>query len=113
MSQIGNSLFDAPGSEKVAALLEKAKKNNVKVVFPVDYITADKFDKDANVRFTGVILWFVFALTRFCRLVLLLMRRVSLKDGWVLTQVQNLVNCTVRPSWPRRPSSGTGAYDSS
>ena len=57
MSQIGNSLFDAPGSEKVAALLEKAKKNNVKVVFPVDYITADKFDKDANVRFTGVILW--------------------------------------------------------
>ena len=60
MSQIGNSLFDAPGSEKVAALLEKAKKNNVKVVFPVDYITADKFDKDANVRFTGVILWAFF-----------------------------------------------------
>ncbi|KAG8882196.1 phosphoglycerate kinase, partial [Tulasnella sp. 403] len=46
---IGNSLFDAPGSEKVAALLEKAKANNVDVVFPVDYVTADKFDKDANV----------------------------------------------------------------
>lgn len=45
---IGNSLFDAPGSEKVAALVEKAKKNNVKLVFPVDYITADKFDKDAK-----------------------------------------------------------------
>jgi hypothetical protein len=50
ISQIGNSLFDAPGSEKVAGLVEKAKKNNVKLVFPVDYITADKFDKDAKVR---------------------------------------------------------------
>ncbi|KDN49367.1 Phosphoglycerate kinase, partial [Rhizoctonia solani AG-8 WAC10335] len=45
---IGKSLFDQAGSEKVAALLEKAKKNNVKVVFPVDYITADKFDKNAE-----------------------------------------------------------------
>ncbi|KAJ2936521.1 hypothetical protein H1R20_g575, partial [Candolleomyces eurysporus] len=45
---IGNSLFDAPGSEKVASLVEKAKQNNVKLVFPVDYITADKFDKDAK-----------------------------------------------------------------
>ncbi|GLB35215.1 putative phosphoglycerate kinase [Lyophyllum shimeji] len=45
---IGNSLFDAPGSEKVAGLLEKAKQHNVKVVFPVDYIIADKFDKDAK-----------------------------------------------------------------
>ncbi|KAJ3990062.1 phosphoglycerate kinase [Lentinula detonsa] len=45
---IGNSLFDAPGSEKVKGLVEKAQKNNVKIVFPVDYITADKFDKDAT-----------------------------------------------------------------
>jgi len=45
---IGKSLFDQAGSEKVAGLLEKAKKNNVKVVFPVDYITGDKFDKDAT-----------------------------------------------------------------
>ena len=48
--QIGKSLFDAPGSEKVAALVEKAKKNNVKIVFPVDYVTADQFAKDAKVR---------------------------------------------------------------
>ncbi|KAF8964076.1 phosphoglycerate kinase [Flammula alnicola] len=48
---IGNSLFDEPGSGKVAALVEKAKKNNVKLVFPTDYITADKFDKNAN---TGI-----------------------------------------------------------
>jgi phosphoglycerate kinase len=47
--QIGNSLFDKVGSEKVAGLLEKAKAKNIKVVFPVDYVTADKFDKDANV----------------------------------------------------------------
>ncbi|KAG5643903.1 hypothetical protein DXG03_009474 [Asterophora parasitica] len=46
--KIGNSLFDAPGAEKVAGLVEKAKKNNVKLVFPIDYIIADKFDKDAK-----------------------------------------------------------------
>jgi len=45
---IGNSLFDQAGSEKVAGLVEKAKKNNVKLVFPIDYVTADKFDKDAK-----------------------------------------------------------------
>jgi len=45
-------LFDQAGSEKVAGLVEKAKKNNVKLVFPVDFITADKFDKDAKVNIT-------------------------------------------------------------
>lgn len=35
----------------MAGLVEKAKKNNVKLVFPVDYITGDKFDKDAKVWF--------------------------------------------------------------
>ncbi|KAF8810705.1 phosphoglycerate kinase [Phlegmacium glaucopus] len=45
---IGNSLFDQPGSEKVASLVEKANKNNVKLVLPVDYITGDKFAKDAK-----------------------------------------------------------------
>ncbi|BGO90484.1 hypothetical protein NBRC10512_006738 [Rhodotorula toruloides] len=45
---IGNSLFDEPGSQKVKALVEKAKQKGVELVFPVDYITADKFDKDAN-----------------------------------------------------------------
>jgi phosphoglycerate kinase len=49
LSKIGDSLFDQAGSEKVTALVEKAKKNNVKLVFPVDFITADKFDKNANV----------------------------------------------------------------
>lgn len=46
--KIGNSLFDEAGSHTVKDIMEKAKKNNVKVVLPVDYITADKFDKDAQ-----------------------------------------------------------------
>jgi len=45
---IGNSLFDVAGSSNVEALVEKARRNNVELVFPVDYITADKFDKNAN-----------------------------------------------------------------
>ena len=45
---IGNSLFDEAGSKKCAELVEKAKKNDVKIVLPTDYITADKFDKDAE-----------------------------------------------------------------
>ncbi|ANB13682.1 phosphoglycerate kinase [Sugiyamaella lignohabitans] len=47
--EIGESLFDEAGSKVVASLVEKAKANNVELVFPVDYVTADKFDKDANV----------------------------------------------------------------
>ena len=46
---IGNSLFDEEGSKQVHALMDKAKKNNVEIVFPVDYVTADKFDKNAQV----------------------------------------------------------------
>ena len=45
---IGDSLFDQAGSEKVAGLVEKAKKNNVELVLPVDYVTADAFSATAN-----------------------------------------------------------------
>ncbi|KAF9472600.1 phosphoglycerate kinase [Pholiota conissans] len=45
---IGNSLFDEPGSHQVTGLVEKAKRNNVKLVFPIDDVIADKFDKDAK-----------------------------------------------------------------
>jgi phosphoglycerate kinase len=45
---IGDSLFDEDGSKNVAELVEKAKKHNVELIFPVDYITADKFAKDAK-----------------------------------------------------------------
>jgi len=47
--EIGKSLFDEEGSKIVKHLIEKAKKNNVKLYFPVDYVTADKFDKNATV----------------------------------------------------------------
>lgn len=46
--KIGNSLFDEAGSKTVKDLVEKAKKNNVKIVLPTDYVIADKFDKDAK-----------------------------------------------------------------
>ncbi len=49
--EIGNSLFDQEGAKIVEKLVAKAKANNVVLHFPVDFITADKFDKDANVMF--------------------------------------------------------------
>jgi len=49
--KIGNSLFDEAGSKTVKDLVEKAKKNNVKLVLPVDYVTADKFAADAKVGY--------------------------------------------------------------
>ncbi len=45
---IGDSLFDEAGSKTVGELVEKAKKNGVKVVLPVDYITANRFAADAE-----------------------------------------------------------------
>ncbi|KAI8450714.1 phosphoglycerate kinase, partial [Phakopsora pachyrhizi] len=48
--EIGNSLFDKDGSEKVNDLVSKAKKNQVELIFPSDYICGDKFDKDANTK---------------------------------------------------------------
>ncbi|KAK6458282.1 3-phosphoglycerate kinase [Scheffersomyces xylosifermentans] len=48
---IGDSLFDEAGAANVENLVAKAKKNGVEIVLPVDFVTADKFDKDAA---TGV-----------------------------------------------------------
>ena len=45
---IGASLFDEAGSKTVKDLVEKAKAKHVKLVLPVDYVTADKFSADAN-----------------------------------------------------------------
>jgi len=45
--KIGNSLLEKSSNELVHQVIEKAKKNGVKLVFPVDYITGDKFDKNA------------------------------------------------------------------
>lgn len=46
--QIGNSLFDEEGSKIVKDLMAKAEKNGVKITLPVDFITADKFDENAQ-----------------------------------------------------------------
>ncbi|KAM7290216.1 probable phosphoglycerate kinase isoform X1 [Ixodes scapularis] len=47
--QIGGSLYDSDGATIVNSLLEKAKKNNVQIHLPVDFVTADKFDEKAAV----------------------------------------------------------------
>ncbi|XP_027794053.2 phosphoglycerate kinase 1-like [Marmota flaviventris] len=46
--EIGASLFDEEGAKIVKEILAKAEKNGVKITFPVDFITADKFDEHAN-----------------------------------------------------------------
>ncbi|KAL2872072.1 phosphoglycerate kinase pgkA [Aspergillus lucknowensis] len=48
---IGGSLFDKDGSQIVGDIIEKAKKNNVKVILPVDYVTGSKFGDDAEVGY--------------------------------------------------------------
>ncbi|XP_076256371.1 phosphoglycerate kinase [Rhynchophorus ferrugineus] len=45
---IGNSLYDAEGAKIVKSLVEKAQKNNVQLHLPVDFITAEKFDENAQ-----------------------------------------------------------------
>ena len=47
--QIGNSLYDEEGAKIVKGLMEKAKKNNVQIHLPVDFVTGDKFAEDAAV----------------------------------------------------------------
>lgn len=51
----------------MSELLTKAESKGVKVVLPVDFITADKFDKDANVRlYTVVIIVWEIILELIC-----------------------------------------------
>lgn len=45
---IGSSLFDPEGAKIVEGLVKKAKEKNVELVFPVDYVTGDKFGADAK-----------------------------------------------------------------
>jgi len=48
---IGKSIFDEEGSKIVQKLVDKAKQKNVKLHFPIDHVTADKFDKNAQVGY--------------------------------------------------------------
>ena len=47
--KIGGSLFDKEGAKIVQNLVEKAKKNNVQLHLPVDFVCGDKFAEDAAV----------------------------------------------------------------
>ena len=46
--QIGTSLYDEEGAGIVKELMAKAEKNGVKITLPVDFVTADKFDENAQ-----------------------------------------------------------------
>jgi phosphoglycerate kinase len=48
--KIGASLFDPEGAKIVGELVADAKARGVKLVFPVDYVCADKFAADAAVQ---------------------------------------------------------------
>jgi phosphoglycerate kinase len=48
--EIGTSLFDAEGAKLVPELVAKAKARGVKLILPVDYLCADKFDANANTQ---------------------------------------------------------------
>lgn len=52
--EIGGSLFDADGAKIVQNLVEKAKKNNVQLHLPVDFVTGSKFGEDAEVGAASV-----------------------------------------------------------
>jgi phosphoglycerate kinase len=45
--EIGASLFDPKGAETVARVMEKAKAKNRPIHLPIDFLAADKFDKNA------------------------------------------------------------------
>ncbi|KAK9508191.1 hypothetical protein O3M35_007908 [Rhynocoris fuscipes] len=46
--KIGSSLYDKEGAKVVGKVLEKAECKDVKIHLPVDFITADKFDENAQ-----------------------------------------------------------------
>jgi phosphoglycerate kinase len=48
--EIGDSLFDPEGAKMVTDLVAKAKARGVKLHLPVDYVCANRFAEDADVR---------------------------------------------------------------
>jgi phosphoglycerate kinase len=47
---IGASLYDPEGAKIVEELVTKAASRNVELIFPIDFIAADKFAPDANTQ---------------------------------------------------------------
>jgi hypothetical protein len=91
----------------VAALVEKARQKRVDIVFPVDYIIADKFDKDAAVR-TKLIPNMIEMNMTDTRPKGLRRKRAFPMVGWVLTPDPRATNCSAVRSSKPRPFSGTG-----
>lgn len=48
--EIGDSLYDPEGAKIVGELMEKAAAKGVKIHLPVDFVCADKFDANAEIR---------------------------------------------------------------
>ena len=48
--EIGDSLFDPEGAKIVRELVDKAQARGVRLILPVDYVCADKFDAHAATR---------------------------------------------------------------
>jgi len=46
--EIGNSLFDEAGAKIVHSIVDKAKEKNIPIHFPVDFVTAKEFNKNAE-----------------------------------------------------------------
>jgi len=51
--KIGTSLFDEEGAKLVKGLVEKAKAKGVKLHFPLDFVIAEKFSKDAKTDYVS------------------------------------------------------------
>lgn len=47
---IGDSLYDSEGAELVPSILKKAQEKGVKIHLPTDFMCADKFSADANIK---------------------------------------------------------------
>ena len=63
--QIGHSLYDEEGSKIVGDLMAKAAKKEVKILFPVDFVTADKFSQDANVSNATVCMYHHICISKY------------------------------------------------
>lgn len=49
--EIANSLFDEDGAKIIHQIMEKAKKNNVKIFLPSDFVAGEKFSEDVQSQY--------------------------------------------------------------
>jgi len=86
---IGNSLYDEDGAKIVEKLVEKAKSKNVKLHFPIDFITADKVQLH-RITYTELrVTLGYFSLMKMPKLVLRLSKAAFPMVGWDLTVALN------------------------